>query len=86
VRRTQHQYSLLNRDDDDTLLQRDDDVDGGLFDGGGLSGDASLKSLLKKNCKRVCKIEKLRIVCTPRSSIGEGFDDEYFDDDMVRCE
>lgn len=54
----------------------------GIFGGGG--GNGPIKTMLRKKCKRVCKIEKLRIVCTPISKIGAGFDDEYFDDDEVR--
>lgn len=54
----------------------------GLFGGG--DGSSPIKQMLRKQCKRVCKIEKMRIQCTPISKIGAGFDDEYFDDDEVR--
>jgi hypothetical protein len=56
----------------------------GIFGGGGGGGNGPIKKMLRKKCKRVCKIEKLRVVCTPISKIGAGFDDEYFDDDEVR--
>lgn len=65
----------------DGIFARDDDVEG-IFGGGG--GGGPLKTMLRKQCKRVCKVEKLRVVCTPISKIGAGFDDEYFDDDEVR--
>ncbi len=71
---------LQPRDDDDRLFGRDDDdVESGLF-----GGKKPFSKLFNKKCKRLCKIEKMRIVCTPRSSIGAGWDDEYFDDDEVR--